>query len=184
MNVADTLKKQLEIAHQNGSSEMEKRSLLQRHISALMFQHVFTGQPIPRHIAILLGEGLSFLSTGNRCPALEPSKPSNSKRAKRSPWEMMCISSAVHYLQLVEEGVIHDPKPTESVQQAFGGSDSMKGGVTKRTIQKWAKEPLPIEYMRTSDDVEKITCEMKAAGKMYSEAFSLKAKATQSGYEH
>jgi hypothetical protein len=177
MNAADELKKQLEAAHQNGADEMEVRSLMQRHVAALMFQHVFSGVHIPREIAIMLGSAFSFLATGSKSSICQPSKLNNSKRARRSPWESMCIAGAVHYLRAVESGVINDLTPVKTVQKAFGGNNSMNGGLSKRAIQTWRDETLPIEFEAVGSDPEKITHEMEVSGAMYSDCFSLQAKA-------
>jgi hypothetical protein len=182
MSTADIIYRQLQVAIQGEDNEFEKLNLTQRLVAAMMFEHVFSGRPISKDIAVMLGSAFSFLSTGNNSPVCEPSKKTGQKKPKRTPWEMMCISGAIHYLRSVENGVVEDLTPTKTVQKAFGGADSMAGGLSKRAIQKWRSEPLLIEYesLYTSRDPDVIARDMEAAGKMYTEAFSLQAKAAHS----
>jgi len=179
MSTTDILYNQLQEVIQGEDNEFEKYNLTQRLIAAMMFEHVSKGRPIQKDVAIMVGTAFSFLSTGNRSPICKPTKKPKQKKPKRSPWELMCISGAVHYLRSVEDGVVDDPTPTKTVQNAFGGDNSMAGGLSKRAIQEWVNDPLPIEYelLYKSLVSDEITRDMKDAGKMYTEAFSLHAKA-------
>jgi hypothetical protein len=55
----------------------------------------------------------------------------------REPIERSCIEDAVRYRRAVGAGLLKDRHPIKSILEAFGGSDPMNGGISRRTVQLW-----------------------------------------------
>lgn len=94
----------------------------------------------------------------------------------RTPTEVSCIEDAVRYRRAVESGLIKDRQPIKTILDAFGGSDSMKGGVSRSAVNKWMKEPLFKSIEVTDVEKEFLVPLLKTAGIHYQRHYTKTAR--------
>jgi len=128
------------------------------------FRDLFaTGKPLPEEMNARLAIAFEYLCAGIADPLLTPVKRAS---GREEPLAKHMQKAAIRYLRWCEDGRLADPKPKGTVANSYG--------VTRRTVQRWAKiwKHRPTPPISPEFPPEAVRRFMHAEGKAYQRRFA------------
>ena len=131
--------------------------------------------PVPPEMAAELAFAMRDVVNGVTNELLVPT-PKGRGEIGRTQTERSCIEDAVRYRWAVDMEYINDRHPIKTILDAFGGDDPMKGGISRRTVQKWMIDKKFENITTTEVTAKSLLKLLNFSGAHYQQNFSKKAR--------